>query len=69
MQRELRRLAHGADKKANADNGHQHPAGAGQGQCGQRVGLGKSLGVIERAGISGNQTDAQNKAEVTNTVD
>ena len=69
MQRKLGRLAHGSDKKADADNSNQHPAGAGHRQFGEFVGLGKGFTIVECTGIGGNQCDSQNEAKVTNPVD
>ena len=69
MQRELRRLAHGTDEQADADHGHQQPACARHGGLLQLWQLGKDFAVVQRARVGRNQTDAQDEAEVTHTVD
>jgi len=69
MQGELRRLAHGTDEQADADDGHQHPVTARKLQGSQLIALGKDFPIVQRAGIRGDQTDAQDEAEITHTVD
>jgi hypothetical protein len=69
MQWKLRRLAHGADEQTDADHCDQHPVAARHGQLGDFSRLGKSLGVIQRAGISCDQPDAQNEAKVAHPID
>ena len=58
MQGELGRFAHGSNKEANTDHGHQHPVGAGKGDGAQLGGFGKGLGVVQGAGIGHDQADA-----------
>ena len=69
MQGELGALAHRTDEQADTDHGDQHPVGAWETHLGQVTGLGKGFGVVERASVSRNQANAQDKTEVTHTVD
>ena len=69
MQRKLSRLAHGTHKQANASHTEKHPVGTGEHHSGQFVFACKDFGIVERTGISQNQTNAQDEAEVTHTVD
>ncbi|KAF5292552.1 hypothetical protein FQA39_LY19391 [Lamprigera yunnana] len=66
---ELRRLAHGADEQTDGDHRHQQPAGARQQGILNLGQLGEYLGIAQRAGVGGNQANAQDEAEVTHTVD
>ena len=70
MQRNLRRLAHRADEQADAGTvmapvgspdivGHSPPGSSPS----------RNLTVIQGAGIGGDQTDAENEAEVADPVD
>ena len=69
VQRELRRLAHRTDEQADADHGDQHPVRAGEAQRAEFLRLSEDLGVVERAGVGADQANAQDEAEVTDTVD
>ena len=69
VQRKLGRLAHGTNEQADADHGDQHPIGAGQGQRGQARSFAKHLCVVQGAGISRQQANAQNETKVAHAVD
>ena len=69
MQRELRALAHRADKQAYADHGDQHPVGSGKAELCELAGLGEHLGVVQRTAVGQQQTDAQDEAEISDPVD
>ena len=69
VQRELRRFAHGANEQANANDSDQHPRSARQCEGTQVGSFGKCFCVVQGARISGNEANAQNKSEVTHTVD
>ena len=69
VQGELGALAHRTDEQADTDHGDQHPVGAWETHLSQVTGLGKGFGVVERARVSRNQANAQDKTEVTHTVD
>ena len=68
VQRKLRRLAHGTNEQADADNRDQHPTRARKRQPNQAVCLGKGFAVVQGTRIRSNQSDTQNKTEVTDTV-
>ena len=68
VQRKLRALAHGANEQANAGHAQHHPVGSREIQLGQVVGLGKHFGVVQRAAVSRQQANAQDKAKVADTV-
>ena len=68
MQWKLGRLSHCTNEQANADDGDQHPVGAGQQQSRQFIALGKRFAVIQSAGVGGDQANAQNEAEISDPV-
>ena len=69
VQRELRRFAHRADEQADAGNGQQRPVGTRQAQQRQFVFLREHFLVVHGAGVSQQQADAQDEAEVAHAVD
>ncbi|KAG0751772.1 hypothetical protein G6F24_014042 [Rhizopus arrhizus] len=69
VQRDLGRLAHGADEQADTRHRQQHPVRARQRHRGQLVGLGEHFAVVHRAGVREQQADAQHEAEVADAVD
>ena len=68
MQWKLSGFTHCTNKETNADHSDQQPMGTRQSQASQRICFGKNFGVIERASVRDDQTNAQNKAKVTHTV-
>ena len=68
MQWKLRRLAHGTDEQADADDGDQHPVAAGEHRFRQFRGLGKDFGVVECAGEGEHQANTEDEPEITDPV-
>ncbi len=68
VQRELRALAHRADEQADADHGDEHPVRSREADGAQLARLGEDLAVVQRAGVGGDQADAQDEAEVADAV-
>ena len=69
MQRHLRRFTHRTDEQTDTNGGNQHPVGTREQHLRQLFALGKHRRIIQRPGKSINQTDTQNEAKVTDTVD
>ena len=72
VQRHLRRLAHGADKQADADQ-RQRPDGRGGAQGNERVrdlrSRGERVTIGERVGEIGDAGNSQHEAEVADAID
>jgi hypothetical protein len=69
VQRELRRLAHRADEQADAGSGQQRPAGGWHDHAHQLGFAREHFLVVHAAGRGQQQADAQDEAEVADTVD
>src|SRR5690606_5450889 len=69
VQRELCRFTHRADEQADAGNGQQCPVSTWQRQLVQFCLLGEDFCVVHGASVCQQQTDTENEAEVTDTVD